>query len=120
MVSLCDYVQVATVPMTRAEVEAALQQLELASNVTVEAGQLLVSASNTVLVHTPLFRHPTYSQLVRLLFNFMASQASVVYHSNNHMIPSKYVKTVHHNPAVFEQRTCLGSKTVHLTFACNM
>ena len=77
--------------MTRAEVEAALQQLELASNVTVEAGQLLVSASNTVLVHTPLFRHPTYSQLVRLLFNFMASQASVVCQSNNHAHNSKQI-----------------------------
>ena len=75
--------------MTRAEVEAALQQLELASNVTVEVGQLLVSASNTVLVHTPLFRHPTYSQLVRLLFNFMASQASLV--CDNHAHDSKQI-----------------------------
>ena len=30
-----------------------------------------------VLEHTDLFNHPTYSQLVRLLFNFMTSQVRV-------------------------------------------
>ena len=46
------------------------------SNVTVNMTEMVIEDDNLVNVHTQLFSHPTYAQIVRLLFNFVASQVS--------------------------------------------
>ena len=46
------------------------------SNVTVNMTEMIIEDDTLVNVHTELFSHPTYAQIVRLLFNFVASQVS--------------------------------------------
>ena len=60
--------------MTAEEIKMELEM----NNVTVDMAELLiVEDNNTVAVHTELFNDVTYSQLVRLLFNFMSSQVII-------------------------------------------
>ena len=60
--------------MTAEEIEMELEM----NNVTVDMSELLINEdNNTVAVHTELFNDETYSQLVRLLFNFMTSQVII-------------------------------------------
>ena len=60
--------------MTAEEIEMELEM----NNVTVDMSELLINEdNNTVAVHTELFNDVTYSQLVRLLFNFMTSQVII-------------------------------------------
>ena len=60
--------------MTAEEIEMELEM----NNVTVDMSELLINEdNNTVAVHTELFNDATYSQLVRLLFNFMTSQVII-------------------------------------------
>jgi len=61
--------------MTKEEIENEL----LETNATVNISQLILQEENMVIEHTDLFNHPTYSQLVRLLFNFMTSQVATIW-----------------------------------------
>ena len=76
LITVSSFFELETIRMTGEEID---QELE-ATNVTADMSELLVSEeSNTIAVHTELFHNPTYSQLVRLLFNFMSSQVQSSY-----------------------------------------
>ena len=74
LITVSSYFELETVNMTGEEIKMELE----VNNVTVDMSELLITAdNNTVAVHTELFSHVTYSQLVRLLFNFMSSQVRI-------------------------------------------
>ena len=74
LITVSSFFELETVNMTGEEIKL---ELEI-SNVTVDMSELLVNdENNTVAVHTELFNDVTYSQLVRLLFNFMSSQVDI-------------------------------------------
>ena len=71
---MSSFFELETVNMTGDEIKMELE----ANNVTVDMSKLLINEeNNTVAVHTNLFYDSTYSQLVRLLFNFMSSQVII-------------------------------------------
>merc|ERR1711902_98393 len=53
---------------------------------------LIAEDSNTVAVHTELFNDVTYSQLVRLLFNFMSSQVATIW-----LLPVIFLQSIYWN-----------------------
>merc|ERR1719391_1417078 len=61
--------------MTKEEIEQELIETNATSNIS----HLILQEENMVIKHTDLFNHPTYSQLVRLLFNFMTSQVATIW-----------------------------------------
>ena len=74
LISLATYFELETREMTREDIE-----LELFNTNNTEAmEEMRISDEDLNLVNTraDIFFHPTYSQIVRLLFNFMASQVS--------------------------------------------
>ena len=74
LISLATYFELETREMTREDIE-----LELFNTNNTEAmEEMMISDEDLNLVSTraDIFFHPTYSQIVRLLFNFMASQVS--------------------------------------------
>ena len=74
LITVSSYFELETVNMTGEEIRIELE----VNNVTVDMDELLIPAENyTVAVHTELFSDVTYSQLVRLLFNFMSSQVRI-------------------------------------------
>ena len=74
LITVSSYFELDTVNMTGEEIRMELE----VNNVTVAMDELLITAdNNTVAVHTELFHDATYSQLVRLLFNFMSSQVII-------------------------------------------
>jgi len=75
LVMAFSFFELMTTEMTGEEVE--LEMME--SNVTVNMTEMIIEDDNLVNVHTELFSHPTYAQIVRLLFNFVASQISVIF-----------------------------------------
>ena len=70
LVMAFSFFELQTTEMTKDEVEMEI----LESNVTVNMTQMILEKKNLVNVHTELFSDPTYAQIVRLLFNFVASQ----------------------------------------------
>ena len=72
LVMAFSFFELQTTEMTKDEVEMEI----LESNVTVNMTQMILEKENLVNVHTELFSDPTYAQIVRLLFNFVASQVS--------------------------------------------
>jgi len=75
LVMAFSFFELQTTEMTKDEVEMEI----LESNVTVNMTQMILEKENLVNVHTELFSDPTYAQIVRLLFNFVASQISVIF-----------------------------------------
>ena len=74
LITVSSFFELETVNMTGEEIKMELE----ANNVTVDMSKLLINEeNNTVAVHTNLFYDSTYSQLVRLLFNFMSSQVII-------------------------------------------
>ena len=74
LITVSSFFELETVNMTEEEIKMELE----ANNVTVDMRKLLINEeNNTVAVHTNLFYDSTYSQLVRLLFNFMSSQVII-------------------------------------------
>ena len=79
LITLSSFFELETIEMTRDEIEDVLEN----SNSTSNTSQLFLEQENLVNIHTELFRHPTYSQLVSLLFNFMTSQVQNKYFKPN-------------------------------------
>ena len=74
LITVSSFFELETITMTAEEIKMELEM----NNVTVDMAELLiVEDNNTVAVHTELFNDVTYSQLVRLLFNFMSSQVII-------------------------------------------
>ena len=74
LITVSSFFELETVNMTAEEIKMELE----ANNMTVDMSKLLIAEeNNTVAVHTNLFYDSTYSQLVRLLFNFMSSQVII-------------------------------------------
>ena len=68
---MATYFEVSTTELSREEIEEEL----INANKTEYIEQLIMDENVTLVnVHNDIFYHPTYSQIVRLLFNFMASQ----------------------------------------------
>ena len=72
LVMAFSFFELETTEMTGEVVEMEMME----SNVTVNMTEMVIEDDNLVNVHTQLFSHPTYAQIVRLLFNFVASQVS--------------------------------------------
>ena len=74
LIGVATYFEVSTTEMTREEIEE-----ELINANRTEYMEKLILYENVTLVnvHNDIFYHPTYSQIVRLLFNFMASQVDI-------------------------------------------
>ena len=74
LITVSSFFELETITMTGEEIKMELEM----NNVTVDMSELLIAEeNNTVAVHTELFNDSTYSQLVRLLFNFMSSQVII-------------------------------------------
>ena len=74
LITVSSFFELETITMTAEEIKMELEM----NNVTVDMAELLIAEENTtVAVHTELFNDVTYSQLVRLLFNFMSSQVII-------------------------------------------
>ena len=74
LITVSCFFELETVNMTGDEIKMELE----VNNVTIDMSKLLINEeNNTVAVHTKLFYDSTYSQLVRLLFNFMSSQVII-------------------------------------------
>ena len=74
LITVSSFFELETIAMTGEEIKMELEM----NNVTVDMSELIIAEeNNTVAVHTELFNDSTYSQLVRLLFNFMSSQVII-------------------------------------------
>jgi len=91
LISLSGFFELRMERLTRTEVE-----LEVGQNTSLV---MELREENSVITHTDLFYHKTYSQLVRLLLNFICSQVSVVW-----FLPIIFLHSKHLNKVNQKQR----------------